>query len=123
MSLSILIEECCFMRTDPLGCTRRSVLRSLAGGSLLLPGIMSELLAQERGTDPLATKQPHFRARAKQVIFLNRSGGVSHVDSFDYKPRLFADHTKPYKVPQRMLKAFAPDNRSVEKYFKRPHWE
>jgi hypothetical protein len=93
-----------------------------------LPGILSELLAQERAsssrdTDPLAPKQPHFHARAKQVIFLNMSGGVSHVDSFDYKPRLFADHNKPYRVPQRMLEAFAPDNRSAEKYFKRPQWE
>ena len=111
------------MRTDPFRCTRRTVLRSLAGGSLLLPGILSELLAQERDTDPLAPKRPHFRARAKQVIFLNMSGGVSHVDSFDYKPRLFADHNKPYKVPQRMLEAFAPDNRSAQKYFKRPDWE
>jgi hypothetical protein len=116
------------MRTDPPRCTRRTVLRSLAGGSLLLPGILSELLAQEqssstRDTDPLAQKPPHFRARAKQVIFLNMSGGVSHVDSFDYKPRLFTDHNKPYQVPKRMLEAFAPDNRSVQKYFKRPQWE
>jgi hypothetical protein len=116
------------MRTDPSRFTRRSVIRSLAGGSLLLPGILSELLAQERAsssrdTDPLAPKQPHFRPRAKQVIFLNMSGGVSHVDSFDYKPRLFADHNKPYRVPKRMLEAFAPDNRSAEKYFKRPQWD
>ncbi len=116
------------MRTNPSRCTRRAVLRSLAGGSLLLPGILSELLAQEhassvRDTDPLAQKPPHFRPRAKQVIFLNMSGGVSHVDSFDYKPRLFADHNKPYQVPKRMLAAFAPDNRSAQKYFKRPQWE
>jgi hypothetical protein len=95
---------------------------------LLLPGILSELLAQEHASpagdaDPLARKPPHFRPRAKQVIFLNMSGGASHVDSFDYKPRLFADHNKPYQVPKRMLEAFAPDNRSVEKYFKRPQWE
>ena len=51
------------------------------------------------------------------------SGGVSHVDSFDYKPKLFADHNKPFQVPQQMLEAFAPNNRVVEKYFKRPQWE
>src|SRR6185312_14048056 len=91
--------------------TRRSMIRSLVGGSLLLPGILSELLAQDRpaaDVDPLAPKAPHFRARAKRVIFLNMSGGVSHVDSFDYKPKLIADHNKPYRVPQRMLEAFAP---------------
>ncbi|MDZ4784087.1 MAG: DUF1501 domain-containing protein [Planctomycetia bacterium] len=74
-------------------------------------------------TDPLAPKASHFRPRAKQVIFLNMSGGVSHVDSFDYKPRLIADHNKPFLVPQKMLEAFAPNNRVVEKYFKRPQWE
>jgi hypothetical protein len=105
--------------------TRRSVIRSLVGGSLLLPGILSELLADEKppgAADPLAPKPPHFAPRAKRVIFLNMSGGVSHVDSFDYKPRLIADHNQPFRVPQRMLEAFALDNRVVEKYFKRPQW-
>ncbi len=104
-------------------CSRRTVLRSLVGGSLLLPGILAELLAEEAETDPLAPKTPHRPARAKQVIFMNMSGGVSHVDTFDYKPRLFADHNRPFQVPQRMLEAFAPNNRVVEKYFKRPQWE
>jgi hypothetical protein len=105
--------------------TRRGLIRSLMGGSLLLPGILSELLAQDRSpdADPVAPKRPHFEPRARRVIFLNMSGGVSHVDSFDYKPRLFADHNKPFQVPARMLEAFAPNNRVVEKYFKRPQWE
>src|SRR4051794_22777835 len=102
--------------------SRRSILHSLVGGSLLLPGILSELLASD-SADPLAPKTPHFKPKARRVIFLNMSGGVSHVDSFDYKPRLIADHNKPYVVPQRMLEAFAPDNRSVQKFFKRPQWE
>lgn len=114
------------MKTTPLSLNRRSMIRSLVGGSLLLPGILSELLAQDRPStadaDPLAPKSPHFEPRAKRVIFLNMSGGVSHVDSFDYKPRLFVDHNRPFQVPQRMLEAFAPDNRVVEKYFKRPQW-
>lgn len=38
-------------------------------------------------------------ARAKHVIFLYMSGGVSHVDSFDPKPRLNADHGKPMPLP------------------------
>jgi len=115
------------MKTNPFLPTRRSVIRSLVGGSLLLPGILSELLAEDRpappaDADPLAPKPPHFAPRAKRVIFMNLSGGVSHVDSFDYKPKLFADHNRSYIVPQRMLEAFAPNNRVVEKYFKRPQW-
>jgi hypothetical protein len=37
---------------------------------------------------------PHFKPRAKRVIFLFMQGGVSHVDSFDYKPRLEKDDGK-----------------------------
>jgi hypothetical protein len=114
------------MKLDQCSSTRRSVVQSLVGGSLLLPGIVSELFAaedQSRDVDPLAPKASHFPPRASRVIFMNMSGGASHVDSFDYKPKLFADHNKSYHVPAKMLEAFAPNNRVVEKYFKRPQWE
>ena len=86
------------MTNKPCDCTRRSALRSLVGGSLLLPGVISNLLAADatasNDIDPLAPRVPHFPAKAKRVIFLCMSGGVSHVDSFDYKPKLFADAGK-----------------------------
>lgn len=74
---------------------RRHVLQSLAAGSLLMPGLLSELLAETRGaTDPLAPKQPHFPAKAKRVIFIFSNGGVSHMDTFDHKPKLFEANGK-----------------------------
>ncbi len=69
---------------------RRHLLRSLLGGSLILPGILSELLADSS----LAPRQPHFPAKAKSVIFIFSNGGVSHMDTFDYKPKLFAADCK-----------------------------
>jgi len=36
--------------------------------------------------NPLAPKPPHFKAKAKRVIFLFMTGGVSHIDTFDPKP-------------------------------------
>jgi hypothetical protein len=114
------------MRTDRLTHSRRTVVQSLVGGSLLLPGIVSELLAagdKPGEVDPLSPKSSHFTPRARRIIFMNMSGGASHVDSFDYKPKLFDDHNKSYQVPAKMLEAFAPNNRVVEKYFKRPQWE
>ena len=36
-----------------------------------------------------------FRPKAKRVIFLFMHGGPSHIDTFDPKPRLTADHGKP----------------------------
>ena len=71
---------------------RRQVIQSLVGGSMLMPGIVSELLAAGQpaaSDDPLAPKTPHFEPRAKRVIFIFSNGGVSHMDTFDHKPELF----------------------------------
>ena len=71
---------------------RRDILRSLVGGSLLMPGLLSELLAETpvvKSDDPLAPRRPHFPAKAKRVIFVFSNGGVSHMDTFDFKPELF----------------------------------
>ena len=46
------------------------------------------------GGNPLLPRPPHYPAKAKHVIFLYLSGGVSHMDSFDPKPRLVADAGK-----------------------------
>jgi hypothetical protein len=77
------------MKTTPRLYPRRDVLHSLVGGSLLLPGIFSQLLAEE-SADPLAPKRSHFAPQAQRIIFIFSNGGVSHVDTFDYKPKLFA---------------------------------
>ncbi|TWT52769.1 hypothetical protein Pla22_03950 [Rubripirellula amarantea] len=38
--------------------------------------------------NPLAPKPPHFAPKAKSVIFLFMYGGPSHIDTFDYKPKM-----------------------------------
>ena len=97
--------------------SRRHVLRSLVGGSLLLPGIVSDLFAADAAATGGASagavvpRPSHFVPRAKRVIFLYMSGGVSHVDSFDPKPRLFADHGKNLSTGRGSRVA------------KRPNWE
>lgn len=101
---------------------RRQVIRSLMGGSLLWPGMLSHLLAADQprpgAPDPLAPRSPHHPARAKRLIFLYMSGGVSHVDSFDPKPRLFADHGKTVEIKEWQGK---PGNYS--RFLKRPDWD
>src|SRR5438552_17513047 len=57
-------------------------------GSLALSALATH------AADPLAAKRPVFPAKAKRVIFLFMQGGVSHVDSYDYKPRLDKDDGK-----------------------------
>jgi hypothetical protein len=44
--------------------------------------------AKVSGFNPYAPKKPHFTPRAKNVISLFMSGGVSHLDTFDPKPVL-----------------------------------
>jgi hypothetical protein len=113
------------MNPSPLSVSRRAAISSLVAGSALFKGLAAELVHggnTAMGTDPLLPRPAHFAPRARSVIFLNMSGGVSHVDSFDHKPRLFEDHGKTYQVPQIMLQAFAANNRAAAKFFKRPDW-
>src|SRR5262245_14861975 len=76
------------MPTTP---TRREALKAAACGFgyLALAGLSAEAAA-----NPLAARKPHFKPRAKRVLFLFMQGGVSHVDSYDYKPRLETDDGK-----------------------------
>lgn len=83
--------------------TRRQLLSAAAGGfgAIALRGILAEEAATNKSAqpaDPLAARQPHFAPRAKSVIFLYMTGGVSHVDTFDHKPKLAADHGKSITV-------------------------
>ncbi|HEY0072725.1 MAG TPA: DUF1501 domain-containing protein [Abditibacteriaceae bacterium] len=91
----------------PVLVSRREMLRYCANGFGMLG--LSALLADEarattkvkaadttgQAVNPLAVKTPMFPAKAKRVIFLFMSGGPSHVDTFDPKPRLTAQNGQP----------------------------
>ena len=72
------------------------MLRQTAGGfgALALSALLSE--SSFAAQHPLAIRPPHWSPRAKNVIFLFMDGGVSHVDTFDHKPRLAKEHGKPF---------------------------
>lgn len=59
-------------------------------------------------TSPTAPRKPHFQPRAKAIISLFMTGGVSHVDTFDYKPMLKKHHGKPMtgKGPIRVRQGY-----------------
>jgi len=54
---------------------------------------LSDLLRAET-TDPFAPRLPHFPRKAKRCIFLFMQGGVSQMDSYEYKPMLNKYHGK-----------------------------
>jgi len=92
----------------------------MVGGSMLMPGLVSQLLAEETAgslSDPLAPKPTHFPAKAKRVIFLYMSGGVSHVDSWDPKPKLVADAGKTIPVNE-----FQGRKGDFSMFLKAPQW-
>src|SRR3954452_5771015 len=59
-------------------------------GAIALGGLFArEGWAAAAGlNNPLTPKQPHFKARAKRVIYLFQAGGPSHLELFDNKPEL-----------------------------------
>ncbi len=81
-------------------------------GSLAL----AQLLAGKASaaTDPMSTKQPHFAPKAKNVIFLFMSGGVSQMDTFDYKPALEKFAGKRLPMPEHVAG-------EIRSFLSRPH--
>ena len=99
----------------PFPPSRRQMLKRFASGFGMvgLAGLLAEdLMASTsiigagvgavRGTNPLAVVPPHYAAKAKRVIFLFMSGGPSHVDLFDPKPKLaeYAGKPLPFEQPK-----------------------
>ncbi|HEX5269868.1 MAG TPA: DUF1501 domain-containing protein, partial [Gemmataceae bacterium] len=89
--------------------TRREMLARVGAGLGTLglaPRARLALAAGFDGGGPLAPRPAHHPARAKHLIFVFLTGGVSHVDTFDPKPKLTADHGKT--VPAPTLRESAP---------------
>jgi hypothetical protein len=80
--------------------SRRGLLRSMAAGTSLFPALLSELLALDPAGDPLSPRPAPAAPKAKRVIFIFCNGGVSHVDSFDPKPKLFSDAGRTVTVDE-----------------------
>src|SRR3954453_2260057 len=94
------------MRLPPKTFSRRETLWKLGGG---LGGIaLSSMLGHDR---LLAAPVPgvlsrtgglHFPAKAKRVIQLFMSGAASQCDTFDYKPKLIAEHGKKWDPGEKV---------------------
>jgi Protein of unknown function (DUF1501) len=71
-------------------------------GKIALAGLLTDSLAASvlqaapsAAANPLAPKQPHFPAKAKQVIHLFMAGAPSQLDLFEFKPELTKLEGKP----------------------------
>jgi len=82
------------MNTNTLNFSRRDALQAMSGGFGFMAFAGLSTMAAESYRNPLSPKQPHFKPRAKRIIFACMRGGPSHVDTFDYKPALAKDNGK-----------------------------
>src|SRR6266853_2282928 len=73
-------------------------------GALAFASLLNENLFAAAAADPAASKPlgPHFKPKAKNIIYLFQSGGPSHLDLFDYKPELIKRNGQ--KMPDEILK-------------------
>ena len=82
--------------------TRRNLLHSLTGTAL------ASLLHRDAQAleNPLSPKSGHHAAKARAVVQIFCPGGLSHVDTWDYKPELARRQGKPFD-PEGKLTFFA----------------
>ncbi|MGI9427964.1 MAG: DUF1501 domain-containing protein [Bythopirellula sp.] len=87
---------------DARPISRRCLLErwSTGFGALALAGLLGDRAysAPAQISVQPENQQPHHRPRAKHIIFCFMSGGVSHIDSFDPKPKLQQLHGQPMPV-------------------------
>lgn len=109
--------------------SRRDVLRraTLGFGSLALMDLLSRTSRAASALDSLRAAAvaplPHFPARAKRVIYIFLDGGLSQIDSYDYKPLLNRDDGKP--LPASISKpkfSFAPTGQILASPFAWRRW-
>jgi Protein of unknown function (DUF1501) len=65
---------------------------------------LASLMSDDARADglPGILSAPHFAPKAKRVIFLSMAGGPSHLETFDYKPKLAEMDGKP--MPESLTK-------------------
>jgi len=73
-----------------LDVTRRHFLQncSVGLGGMALSSVLGAAAGAQESDNPLAPRQSHFKARAKNVIYLHMAGSPPHLDLLDYKPEL-----------------------------------
>src|SRR5438046_6884329 len=96
--------------------SRRSTLKSIACGFGGLA--LADLLYA--ADNPLEARAGHHQATAKRVIFIFMQGGPSHVDTFDYKPRLERDDGRMMSFQD--ARTFARDRTVIEHRVMKNMW-
>jgi hypothetical protein len=88
---------------NPLLARRTFLHQSALGlGSIALACLNDRAAQAAAHPYPALQGLPHFAPKAKRVIYLYMSGGPSHLETFDYKPKLAELDNKP--MPESFTK-------------------
>src|SRR5947207_1530900 len=90
-----------FFRDCGLG-VGKIALASMLAGSVRALGSLAATQPALGMANPLAVRPPHFKARAKRVIYLFQVGAPSQLDLFDAKPSLVKYDGQP--IPAEFVK-------------------
>ena len=101
----------CNRYTPAAGISRRSWLTRMTGGLGALA--LGDLLSGKAGAS--LAGMPHLPAKAKRIIFLTMTGGMSHLESFDYKPELKKRQNEP--MPSSVMAGKKPLGMSANQSF------
>lgn len=101
--------------------SRRTFLQQTACGfgSLALAGLAQQKAAA--AVNPLQSHLGHHPARAKRVIFLFMQGGVSQVDSYDYKPKLIQENGRIFDFAD--ARSIAKTGKGAPQRMMQPLWQ
>ena len=110
-----------------LNSNRRNFLqRATAGTAFSAAALRSQLTLAAGLNDghPLAPQKTHLPGKAKRLVIFFMTGGISHVDTFDHKPKLNTDAGKmvgrsKIKASQFAFKPYGQSGRMVSELF--PH--
>jgi hypothetical protein len=105
-----------FLGESGAGCGAAALAGMLGGDFVARQAVAADGVTPFR--NPLAPKQPPLPAKAKAVIFLFMYGGPSQVETFDYKPKLYALDGKTIPV-----KTFGRGGKKNEGRVVGPQWK
>ena len=96
--------------------SRRHFLWNSGGGlgAVALAWLLNRDGAQAAGVPSSASRPPHFPAKAKRVVQVFCAGGVSHLETFDYKPELERMHGKTLEGKGENLGFFGQPGRLMK---------
>ena len=80
--------------------SRRDMLRQCASGfgAVALAALLDDRAFGKTTADDMTPRDPHYRPKARNVIFLYMDGGPSQVDTFDPKPLLTKENGQAFKM-------------------------